>query len=61
MQKVIALSQNKDIQSTAYTYLGLSEAGQGDYSASRTFFMKAVQFDPNYRNNTAREELSGLH
>ena len=61
MQKVIALCANKDIQSTAYTYIGLSEADQGDYIASRTFLMKAVQLDPNYYNNTAREELSGLH
>lgn len=61
MQKVIALSRDKDIQSSAYTYLGLSEAGQGNYIASRTFLMEAVKLDPNYRNNTARQELSGLH
>ncbi len=60
MQKVIALSANNDIQSSAYTYIGLSEADQGNYITSRTFLMKAVQLDPNYYNNTAREELSGL-
>jgi len=60
MQQVIALATNKDIQSTAYTYIGLSEAYQGDYIASRAFLMKAVDLDPNYHNNTAREALSGL-
>jgi tetratricopeptide (TPR) repeat protein len=61
MQKVIALSSNKEIQSSAYIYIGLSEAGQGNYITSRIFLMKAVQLDPGYYNNTAREELSGLH
>jgi hypothetical protein len=60
MQKVTALTANKDIQSNAYTFMGLSEAGQGDYITSRTFLMKAVQLDPYYCNNTARQELSGL-
>ena len=61
MQKVAALTANKDMQSNAYTYMGLSEAGQGDYITSRAFLLKAVQLDPYYCNNTARQELSGLH
>lgn len=54
------LSINQEIQSSAYTYIGVSEAGQGDYTASRLFLFKAVALDPHYYNNTAREELSGL-
>jgi tetratricopeptide (TPR) repeat protein len=60
MQKVIAFAPNKDIQSSAYTYIGLSEAGQGNYITSRTFLMMAVELDANYCNSTARQELSGL-
>ena len=61
MSIVIRLSPNPDIQSSAYTYMALSDAGQGDYGSERALLFKAVQLDPNYHNNTAREELSGLH
>lgn len=61
MTRVIQLSSNTDIQSSAYTYLALSEAGQGNYSEERTLLFEAIELDPSYRNNTAREELSGLH
>ncbi len=61
MQIVAQLSRNRDIQSTAFTYMGLSEEGQGDFVTSRQFLLKAVELDPNFFNNTAREELSGLH
>ena len=60
MHRVIALSQNTDILSSAYTYLALSSAGQGDYVDARSLLLHAVAIDPKYRNNTAREELSGL-
>ncbi len=60
MWLVNQLSMNQEIQSSAYTYIGLSEAGQGDYTDSRLFLFKAVALDPHYYNNTAREELSGL-
>ena len=60
MIRVIALSRNADIQSSAYTYSALSDAGQGDYIDERTLLLKAVTLDPAYWNNTAREELSGL-
>ncbi|GCE10908.1 hypothetical protein [Tengunoibacter tsumagoiensis] len=63
-QQMVFVAQaisNRDLQSSAYTYIGLSEAGQGDYVDSRTFLLKAIMLDPNYYNNTAREELSGLH
>jgi tetratricopeptide (TPR) repeat protein len=61
MTRVIQLSRNTDIQSSAYTYMGLSVAGQGDIPRERRLLFEAVKLDPSYRNNTAREELSGLH
>lgn len=60
MRRVIALSQSENIQSAAYTYLALSSDGQGDYVDARALLLQAVSLDPKYRNNTAREELSGL-
>jgi len=54
-------SNNADVQSSAYTYIALSDVGLGEYARARDQFFQAVQLDPNYRNNTAREELSGLH
>jgi Tfp pilus assembly protein PilF len=60
MKRVIALSQSTNVQSAAYTYLALSSDGQGDYAEARILLLQAVSLDPKYRNNTAREELSGL-
>ena len=61
MTKVIQLSHNADIQSSAYTYIGLSIAGQGNVVEARKLLLQAAKLDPGYHNNTAREELSGLH
>ncbi len=60
MQYVLPLSTNPEIQSSVYTYMGLSEEAQGYYALSRELLLHAVKLDPYYRNNTAREELSGL-
>jgi tetratricopeptide (TPR) repeat protein len=60
MSIVIRLSPDANIQSSAYTYMALSDVGQGDYVNARQLLFKAVELDPNYHNNTAREELSGL-
>ena len=60
MYKVIRFSTDIAVQSSAYTYIALSDAQQGDYTSSRRFLLKAIALDPAYRNNTAREELSGL-
>lgn len=60
MGTVLELNPNADIQSSAYTYIALSDAGQGDYLDARKLLFKAVELDPNYWNNTARQELSGL-
>ncbi|GAC1359030.1 MAG: hypothetical protein NVS2B12_06890 [Ktedonobacteraceae bacterium] len=61
MQFVNQLSRNHDIQSAAFTTIGLSEEGQGELESSRFFLQEAVALDPNYYNNVAREQLSGLH
>lgn len=60
MARVIQLSPNADVQSSAYTYIAFSEAGMGDYVDERKNLFKAVELDPFYYNNTAREALSGL-
>jgi hypothetical protein len=60
MSMVIQLSNDSTVQSSAYTYMALSDAGQGDYIDERVLLLKAVKLDPVYLNNTAREELSGL-
>ena len=61
MRITLRLNNNADIQSSAYTYMALSNISLGDYARGRDLLFQAVQLDPNYRNNTAREELSGLH
>ena len=60
MSKVLQLDPNTDIQSSSYTYMALSDEGQGNYTEARTLLLKAIELDPAYWNNTAREELSGL-
>jgi Tfp pilus assembly protein PilF len=50
-----------DLQSSAYTYIALSQLQQGKTANARRLLLKAVELDPEYSNNTAREELSGLH
>jgi hypothetical protein len=61
MNIVAGLSSNSDIRSSAITYLALSAGGQQRFIDERNLLYKALEFDPNYRNNTARETLSGLH
>jgi tetratricopeptide (TPR) repeat protein len=60
MLTVLNIEQEDGIKSSAYTYLGLSHFGQGDLAAGHQDLLKAESLDPSYRNNTAREELSGL-
>lgn len=60
MQRLLNATPNTLVQSSAYTYIALSSAGQGDYLRERALLLQAVALDPEYRNNTAREELSGL-
>jgi hypothetical protein len=60
MQKVLDLTNQSDVQSSAYTYIALSKIELGDEAVGRDDLFKAQQLDPDYRNNTARQELSGL-
>ncbi len=61
MLAVIALSSDTNILSSAYTYLSLSNEAEGNYAQARDYLFTAQAYDPAYRNNTAREEMSGLH
>lgn len=60
MNSVLHSSANNDVASSAYTYIALSEGELGNAQLSRLLLLKAVALDPNFRNDTAREELSGL-
>lgn len=60
MLAVLGVEQEESIESSAYTYLGLSHIGQGEVVAGRQNLFKAESLDPSDRNNTAREEISGL-
>jgi len=58
---VLGLSSDADFQSSIFTYIAFNDAKLGDYKSERILLLQAEQLDPNYRNTTAREELSGLH
>ncbi len=60
MLQVISVSKNTDIQSSAYTYMALDSEGRGDMVMTRQYLFRAQELDPEFRNNTAREEISGL-
>lgn len=61
MRAVLAAHPNNDISSSALTYIALSDMKEGNYSEGRNLLFQAVKLDPSYRNNTAREALSGLY
>ncbi len=61
MSILLALSLDNDLRSSAYTYIGLAEIALGHSLQGREALLTAVTLDPDYRNNTAREALSGLH
>ncbi len=60
MFKVLALSSSNEVQSSAYTYLGLSRIQQRDAQMARNYLFQAQALDVEFRNNTARQALSGL-
>ena len=60
MSTLIEDTINTNVRSSAYTYMALGYGGEGNFLAERTLLLEAVKLDPNYLNNTAREELSGL-
>jgi len=61
MTTILQLTHNTNLQSSAYTYIALSQLQQGKTASARKLLMQAIELDPDYSNNTAREELSGLH
>lgn len=61
MSRLLQPNLSSTIRSSAYTYIALSENGQGNYTDARLHLFEAISLDPDYHNNTAREELSGLH
>ena len=60
MRSVLALNALNDVQSSAYTYMALSKVSLGDDRAAREYLFKAQDLDPEYRNNMARQSISGL-
>jgi tetratricopeptide (TPR) repeat protein len=60
MQSTLDLVQDTNFRSAAYTYMGLSSEMLGKAVQARNFFFAAVDLDPGYHNNTARQELSGM-
>lgn len=60
MRSVLALNSLNDVQSSAYTYMALSKVGLGEPVIAREYLFKAQNLDPAYRNNTARQNISGL-
>jgi hypothetical protein len=61
MNSIVHSNYSPDVRSAAYTYIALSLIGQGNSTEARKVLFEAVALDPYYHNNTAREELSGLH
>lgn len=47
-------------QSSVYTYVAFSDYQERSYVEGRDMLLRAVQFDPEYRNDVARNALSGL-
>lgn len=58
---VIALTHDREMASSGYTYLAFCAEGQGDLAKARLLLMKAESLDDGYFNTTAREAASGLH
>jgi len=61
LSRIPLISQEPALLSSIYTYQAFSEMGLGHLAAGRELLFKALMLDPGYRNNTAREALSGLH
>jgi tetratricopeptide (TPR) repeat protein len=61
MSTLLQIDPKDNIRSSLYTYMSLSETGLHNDEMARLLLFKAVSLDPDYHNNTAREELSGLH
>ncbi|GLV56414.1 hypothetical protein KDH_32550 [Dictyobacter sp. S3.2.2.5] len=60
MRMVLNISPSAEMQSAAYTYIALSRFDLGDNNNAREYLYKAQDLDPAYRNNTARQHMSGM-
>jgi hypothetical protein len=60
MRSLLALNTLNDVQSSAYTYMAFSEIGLKKPIVAREYLFRAQNLDPEYRNNTARQSISGL-
>ncbi|GCE16602.1 hypothetical protein KDK_04020 [Dictyobacter kobayashii] len=60
MRMVLNISPSPEMQSAAYTYIALSRFDLGDNNNAREYLYKAQDLDPAYRNNTARQHMSGM-
>lgn len=61
MAIILNTKPDADIHSSAITYIALSDIRVGKILEGRNLLFEALKFDPSYRNNTAREALSGLY
>ncbi|WP_201363626.1 tetratricopeptide repeat protein [Dictyobacter formicarum] len=60
MRMVLNISSSAEMRSAAYTYIALSRFDLGDINNAREYLYKAQDLDPAYRNNTARQHMSGM-
>ncbi|GCE24735.1 hypothetical protein KDA_02190 [Dictyobacter alpinus] len=60
MRMVLNIISSPEMQSAAYTYIAMSRFDSGDISNAREYLYKAQNLDPAYRNNTARQHMSGM-
>jgi len=56
----LGLVSDEAYQSSVYTYVALNDYLMGNYIEGRGMLLKAIQLDPEYRNDIARETVSGL-
>jgi hypothetical protein len=57
---VVTHTGNKDVISSALTYIALCQKGAGDEDAARTTLLHAIAKDSDYANLTARDLAAGL-
>ncbi len=60
-RRVLQLTDDANIASSAYTYIGLSELGLGDDTTARQYILRAIALDDEYNNTLARTMAAGLY
>lgn len=56
----LQLDSDEAYQSSVYTYVAFSDYRVGNYVEGRAMLLRAIQLDPEYRNDVARNAASGL-